>query len=107
MLIVYQTTHANTPTIASSTTALASNAKRIVWNIQNLGQNALYVLLGSGASTSVFHFVLKAGAGNDDGSGGSVGQEEGVIYTGIITIAGTSPRYTVLEQAPGTLTAPN
>ena len=107
MNIVYQTTAANTPSIASSTTALASNPKRIVWNIQNLGQNALYVLLGSGASTSVFHFVLKAGTTNDDGTGGSVGQEEGVIYTGIITIAGSSPRYTVLEQAPGALTAPN
>lgn len=105
MLIVYQTTHANTPSIQSSATAIASNTKRIVWNIQNLGTNALFVLLGSGASTSVFHFVLKAGTANDDGTGGTVGQEEGVIYTGIITIAGTSPRYTVLEQAPGALTA--
>lgn len=107
MNIVYQTIASNTPTIQSSATALASNAKRIVWNIQNLGQNPLYVLLGSGASTSVFHFVLKAGTSNDDGSGGTVGMEEGVIYTGIITVAGTSPRYTVLEIAPGALTAPN
>lgn len=107
MLINYQTTAANTPSIASAATALASNTKRIAWNIQNLGQNALFVLLGSGASSSVFHFVLKAGSANDDGTGGAVGQETGVIYTGIITIAGTSPRYTVLEQAPGSLTAPN
>lgn len=101
MLINYQTTAANTPSIASAATALALNTKRIAWNIQNLGQNALFVLLGSGASTTVFHIVLKAGSANDDGSGGSVGQETGVVYTGIITIAGTSPRYTVLEQAPG------
>ncbi len=94
------TINANTPTIASSTTALASNPARVAWNIQNLGTNTLYVLLGSGASTSVFHVALKAGAGNDDGSGGSVGQETGVIFTGVITIAGSSPRYTVLEQAP-------
>lgn len=107
MNIVYQTKDSNTPAIASSTTALAANPKRIVWNIQNLGMNPLYVLMGSGASTTVFHFVLKASTANDDGSGGTVGQEEGVIYTGIITIAGTSPRYTVLEQAPGALTAPN
>ncbi len=107
MNIVYQTQASNTPTIASSTTALTSNPKRIVWNIQNLGQNALYVLLGAGASTSVFHFVLKASTANDDGSGGTVGMEEGVIYTGLITVAGSSPRYTVLEIAPGTLTAPN
>jgi hypothetical protein len=107
MLVVYQTQNSNTPSIASATTALASNPKRIVWNIQNLGMNALYVLLGTGASTSVFHFVLKAGTANDDGTGGTVGMEEGVIYTGSISIAGTSPRYTVLEIAPGTLTAPN
>lgn len=107
MNIVYQTIAANTPTIASAATALASNPKRIVWNIQNLGMNALYVLLGTGASTSVFHFVLKAATANDDGTGGSVGMEEGVVYTGIITVAGTSPRYTVLEVAPGALTASN
>lgn len=88
---------ANTPTIASAATALAANANRSAWSIQNLGSNALFVLLGSGASTSVFHVVLKAGVGNDDGSGGSVAQEAGTVYTGIITIAGTSPRYTVLE----------
>lgn len=104
MNIVYQSQHSNTPSIQSSATALANNPKRIVWNIQNLGTNALFVLLGTGASTSVFHFVLKAGTANDDGTGGSVGMEEGVIYTGPITIAGTSPRYTVLEIAPGTLT---
>jgi len=107
MNIVYQTQASNTPSIASSTTALAANPKRIVWNIQNLGQNPLFVLLGTGASTSVFHFVLKAGTANDDGTGGTVGMEEGVIYTGVITVAGTSPRYTVLEIGPGTLTAPN
>lgn len=99
--IIYPTINANTPSISSAATALAANPKRIAWNIQNLGQNALFVLFGSGASTSVFHVVLKAGSANDDGTGGTVGQESGVIYTGIITIAGTSPRYTVLEQAPG------
>ena len=98
--MVQQTNNANTPSISSATTALASNTARIAWNIQNLGQNPLYVLLGTGASTTVFHIVLKAGTSNDDGTGGSVAQEDGVIYTGAITVAGTSPRYTVLEQAP-------
>lgn len=88
---------ANTPSIASDTTALAKNPNRTAWSIQNLGTNALFVLLGSGASTSVFHVVLKAAAGNDDGSGGYVAMESGTIYTGIITIAGSSPRYTVME----------
>jgi hypothetical protein len=90
----------NTPTIASAATALAANTARLGWSIQNSGTNALYVLLGSGATTSVFHYVLKAGAGNDDGSGGSVTQTAGTVYNGIITIAGTSPRYVALEMAP-------
>lgn len=98
--IVRQTKAASTPTIASAATAIAANTARIGWSIQNLGQNALYVLLGSGASTTVFHYALKAGSANDDGLGGLVSQMEGVVYTGIITIAGTSPRYTILEIAP-------
>lgn len=95
--IVAQIGVANTPAIISSTTALAANTNRAAWMIQNLGQNALYVLMGAGASTTVFHVVLKAGTANDDGSGGSIAQEMGIVYTGIVTIAGTSPRYTVTE----------
>ena len=101
MQVIYTTgTASNTPTIASAATALASNPKRLGWSIQNLGMNPLFVLLGSGASTTVFHVVLKASTGNDDGTGGLLSQAEGVVYTGIVTIAGTSPRYTVLEIAP-------
>ena len=88
---------ANTPAILSDATALAENTARGYWHIQNLGTNPLFSRLGSGASTSVFHFVLKGGTGNDDGLGGSVSADNGLVYTGIITIAGTSPRYTVLE----------
>lgn len=87
----------NTPEIASSTTALAANKARGAWMIQNLGTNALFVRLGSGATTSVFHVVLKAGSGNDDGTGGSYAQESGVVYQGVVTIAGTNPRYVVTE----------
>lgn len=95
--ILHQVSQANTPTIASASTALVANQYRGAWSIQNLGTNALFVLMGSGASTTVFHWVLKAGTGNDDGSGGSIAQEDGTVYTGIITIAGSSPRYTVSE----------
>lgn len=98
MDITYNTGQSNTPEILSATTALAANTGRRGWSIQNLGQNALFVRLGSGASTSVFHFVLKAGTANDDGTAGSVAQTEGTVYTGIITVAGTSPRYTCLEM---------
>ena len=97
---IVTTQNSNTPAIASDATALAANPARIAWSIQNLGTNALFVHLGASASSTVFHIVLKAGTGNDDGTGGSVAQESGAIYNGIITIAGTSPRYTVLEIAP-------
>ncbi len=96
----YNTSNSNTPSIASAATALAANTARVGWQIQNLGQNPLFVLLGSGASTTVFHFILKAGTANDDGTGGSFSQMMGTIYDGIVTIAGTSPRYTVTEMAP-------
>lgn len=99
-IVCQQTTNVNTPSIQSSATALASNTARVGWTIQNLGQNELYVLMGGTASTNVFHTVLKKATANDDGTGGSVGQEQGVVYTGIITVAGTSPRYTVVEFAP-------
>ena len=88
---------ANTPSIASTGTALAGNSDRAGWTIQNLGTNTLFVLLGTGASSSVFHYALKAASVNDDGSGGSVSQNTGAIYTGPITVAGTSMRYVVTE----------
>jgi hypothetical protein len=97
MIAIQPTTSINTPSIASATTALAANDNRIGWKIQNLGTNTLFVLLGSGASTTVFHEVLVAGTGNDDGKGGQTSQLSGTVYQGIITIAGTSPRYTVTE----------
>ncbi len=95
--IIAPVSAANIPTIASAATALAANPVRAGWQIQNLGTNPLFVLLGSGASTSVFHAVLKGGSAADDGLGGSFSQNTGSVYTGIITIAGTAPRYTVLE----------
>lgn len=96
-LLVLSTT-ANTPAIVTSAgTALAVNRNRTAWSIQNTGQNPLYVLLGSGATSSVFHFALKGGTGNEDGTGGSVSQEFGTVYTGIITVAGTNPRFVVTE----------
>lgn len=97
--ILSQSTSAtNTPSVASAATALAANPKRTQWMIQNLGTNTLFVLLGTGASSSVFHFVLKAGSGNDDGLGGTFTQTVGAVYCGVVSIAGSSPRYTVMEM---------
>lgn len=97
---IYSTQNASTPSIASVSTALAANPARLGWMIQNLGMNTLYLLCGSGASTTVFTVALKAATANDDGSGGVASQEAGVVYNGIITVAGTSPRYTATEWAP-------
>ena len=97
--ILSQSTNAtNTPGIASDATALAANPRRTQWSIQNLGTNPLFVRLGSGASSTVFHVVLKGATIQDDGTGGIMSQDVGAIYCGLISIAGTSPRYTVLEM---------
>ncbi len=97
---VVTTQNVSTPSISSAATALASNKARLGWFIQNLGTNPLYILHGTGASTTVFTVVLAAGTVNDDGTGGAASQEDGVVYNGIITVAGTSPRYTATEWAP-------
>jgi len=98
MIVVRQTKAINVPSIANAATALADNSERTGWQIQNLGTNPLFVNLGGTASSTVFHFVLKGGTGNDDGNGGSAAQMGGVVFTGKITIAGTSPRYSVTEM---------
>jgi hypothetical protein len=58
-----------------------------------------FVRLGASASNTVFHVVLKGATVQDDGTGGIMSQDTGAIYCGEISIAGTSPRYTVLEMS--------
>lgn len=97
------TINSNTPAIltpATGATVLPQNTARIGFSIQNLGTNALFIRLGSGATTSVFHTVLKGGTGTDDGTGGSYSMEAGVIFAGDVSVAGTSPRLAVTELAP-------
>lgn len=99
MIAVQQSQNINTPSIATSTTALAANNRRVYWQIQNVGTNPLFVLMGSGASSTVYHMVLKGGSADSDGLGASYSSQE-VCYTGIVTIAGTSPKYVITEIAP-------
>lgn len=96
---VILTQSANTPSIQTAATALAANTtmSRSGWQIQNQGTNPLFVLLGSGASTSVFHFILQGGSAVNDGKGGLHTELSGVVYQGIVTTTGTAPTYTVLE----------
>lgn len=92
---------ANTPAIVTSAgTALASAGPvgRAGWQIQNVGTNPIFVLLGSGASASVFHFVLKGGTADNDGLGASFSQFGPAVYQGIVTVAGTTPKFVVLEM---------
>ena len=86
-----------TPTVQTGATALALNEGRGAFMIQNLGTNTLYVLLGAGCTTSQFHIILKASSVANDGTGGVLSMESGTVYTGIITVAGTSPSYVVTE----------
>jgi hypothetical protein len=88
---------ASTPSIASATTALAQNEARYGFVIQNLGQNPLFVLLGTGASTTVFSVILKGGTSNDDGTGGSYMMQGDCVWCGVVSVAGTSPRYSATE----------
>lgn len=85
--------------IVSATTAVAANEARVSYEIQNLGTNALFVKEGASGSTSDFTRVLAAGTGNDNGTGGSYETPAGQVYTGVITIAGTSPRYIISEKS--------
>lgn len=101
--VTFSSQDVNTPAILSPTTGdtvLPANTARIAFSIQNLGTNALFLRLGAGATTSVFHTVLKGGTGTDDGSGGSYSMESGTIYNGAVSVAGTSPRCVVTEIAP-------
>ena len=97
----FSTQATTVPTVQTSTTALAANPARIAFMIQNQDNaNPLKVCFGAGASTSQYHVVLKAATGAADGTGGSIAQEAGTVYNGVITVfsAGT-PSYTVWEQA--------
>lgn len=82
--------------VTSAGDVLAANDKRRTLIIQNLGTSPLFVALGTGASASVFDFILQAGTGTDDGSGG-VFLEDTLSYTGIISVYGASVRCTVTE----------
>jgi hypothetical protein len=95
--VIAQVREVNTPAILTDATGLAANFKRGGWSIQNVGTNPLFIRLGGTASNTVFHFVLKGGTGDSDGLGAMVSQTSGSVYTGAISVAGTSPKYVVME----------
>lgn len=86
-----------THTVLTVTTALAANPARIAWSIQNQGTNVLYVSLDGLATTSHYDYTLKACTVSADGTGGTLAMESGTVYNGAISVAGTSPSYTVVD----------
>ena len=95
------TQNINVPSIVTgSGVALAANPARISWGIQNVGTTPIYVLLGAGASPTKYHKVIKGGAFDSDGFGGSLDYDGPTIYNGVITVDGPAPKYVVYEIAP-------
>lgn len=91
----------NTPSVLTGATALtdAGPVGRAGFQIQNVGTNPLRVCLGGTASGTVYHFVLKGGTGDGDGLGASFSMFGPCVFQGVVTVDGTSPKYTVLELA--------
>jgi len=87
----------NTPSILTDATGIPANSVRAGWSIQNVGMNPLFVRLGGTASSTVYHYVLKGGSADSDGLGAMVAQTSGAVYTGAISVAGTTPKYVVME----------
>jgi hypothetical protein len=87
---------ANLPSILTSAgNVLSTNLLRKSFTIFNCGTNPLFVLLGTGCSSTIFHVILAAGTGANDGTGGYVSSN---TYLGIVSVAGTSPSFTVTEE---------
>ena len=88
----------NTPAIVTSAGDIAvANNDRYSWAIQNVGTNPLFIRLGGTASSTVYHYVLKGGTGASDGLGGSVSQEGSTVFTGNISVAGTTLKAVLTE----------
>lgn len=96
--IICSKSTANTPSILTDTTGIPANPNRAGWSIQNVGTNPIFIRLGGTASSTVYHYVLKGGTGDSDGLGAMVAQTNGTVFTGAISVAGTTPKYVVMEM---------
>lgn len=80
---------------------LLSKKNRVGWSIQNQGTNVVQVCLGDGASTSQLHYTLKGCTTTADGTGGSISFFSGAVYSGDVTVAGTSFSVSVVDLRTG------
>ena len=58
--------------------------------IQNLDTDALFVRRATGATSSLFNYVLQGGGAADDGTGGALLIDD---FVGVVSFAGTTVRY--------------
>jgi len=78
-----------------SVTVMETSAHRKSFTVTNTGTNKIYVKLGTGATSSSWHYVLPGGGANDDGNGGSINVDG---YTGEVAVcAATTGRYHHVE----------
>jgi hypothetical protein len=75
------------PITAAADITLAAGDKLF---IQNLGTNPLFVRRATGATSSLFNYVLQAAGAADDGTGGALVIDD---FVGVVSFAGTSVRY--------------
>ena len=76
--------------------ALGLTSQRKSFSIQNQKAEVLYVKLGTGATTSDYHYILGAAGSAADGSGGSLSVDN---YTQAVSLkpASGSASYTMVE----------
>lgn len=85
-----------TPSIASATGDIVTLAAGQKVTIINSGTNPLYVLKGTGASATVWTVPLVAASVNDTGTGGGCEIDD---FIGVVSVFGTSPRYTFQKSS--------
>ena len=79
----------------TSATIMNSSEYRKSFIVTNTGTNKIYVKLGTGATSSSWHFALPGGGANDDGNGGSISVDG---YAGEVAVcAATTGRYHYVE----------
>ena len=96
--IIKLTSSTNTGILTAAGTALAASESRQNYSIQNLDTDPLFVKEGASASVTDFTYVLSGGTAPDDGTGGSYESQAGQVYSGIVTVAGTTPRFVAAER---------
>ena len=79
----------------NSVTVMDSSPHRKSFSVTNTGTNKIYVKLGTGCTSSSWHYALPGGGANDDGMGGSISVDG---YTGEVAVcAATTGRYHHVE----------